>query len=113
MAMSEAEQLLSIEILDAHNAEAVLLASMHQSYDVARELEGAEAVRVRDQWRLFLTHDLGGVGTASVHDAAVVSGTGPDPLPLAEFIADSRWLGRVYARPRNYRCGCRDRGLSC
>ncbi len=88
MAMSEAEQLLSIEILDAHDAEAVLLASVHQSYDVVREFEDAEVVRVRDQWRLFLTHDLGGVGTASVHDAAVVSGTGSDPLPLADFIAD-------------------------
>lgn len=88
MTMSEAEQLASIEILDAHSAEAVLLASVYQSYDIARELEEADVVRVRDQWRLFLTHDLGGVGTASVHDAATVSGIGPDPLPLAEFIAD-------------------------
>ena len=88
MAMSEAEQLASIEILDAHCAEAVLIASMYQSYDIACEFEEAEVVRVRDQWRLFLTHDLGGVGTASVHDAATVSGIGPDPLPLADFIAD-------------------------
>ncbi len=87
MTMSEAEQLASIEILDDHDAEAVLLASVYQSYGIARGFEDADVVRVRDQWRLFLTHDLGGVGTASVQDAAVVSGTGPDPLPLADFIA--------------------------
>ena len=84
--MSEAEQLASIEILDAHSAEAVLLASVFQSYGTACELGDADVVRVRDQWRLFLTHDLGGVGTASVQDAAAVSGAGPDPLPLADFI---------------------------
>lgn len=88
MTMSEAEQLASIEILDAHCAEAVLLASVYQSYGIACELKEAEVVRLRDQWRLFLTHDLGGIGTASVHDAATVSGIGPDLLPLADFIAD-------------------------
>lgn len=88
MTMSEAEQLASIEILDAHCAEAVFLASVYQSYGISCGLEDADVVRVRDQWRLFLMHDLGGVGTASVHDAAVVSGLGPDPLLLADFIAD-------------------------
>ena len=85
--MSEDEQIRSIDILDAHCAEAVLLASVHQAYDIAWELEDADVVRVRDQWRVFLTHDLGGVGTASVHDAAAVSGTGPEPLSLADFVA--------------------------
>ena len=85
---SEAEQLASIEILDAHGAEAVLLASVFQSYGFACELGDADVVRVRDQWRLFLTHDLGGVGTASVQDAAAASRTGPEPLPLADFIAN-------------------------
>ena len=95
--MSEAEQLASIEILDAHSAEAVLLASVFQSYGTACELGDADVVRVRDQWRLFLTHDLGGVGTASVQDAAAVSGTGPDPLPLADFIANL--AGLAYYTP--------------
>ena len=85
--MSEAEQLASIDILDAHCAEAVLLASMHQAYDIAWELEDEDVVRVRDEWRVILTHDLGGVGRTSVQDAAAVSGTGPDPLPLVDFVA--------------------------
>ena len=87
MTMSEAEQLKSIEILDAHSAEAVLFASVYQSYGIACELQDADVARLRDQWRLILTHDLGGVGKASVHDAATVSGVGPDPLPVADFIA--------------------------
>ena len=87
MNMSEAEQLASIDVLDAHCAEAVLFASVYQSYDIVCGLEDTEVVRVRDQWRLFLTHDLGGVSTASVHDAATVSGIGQDPLPVTDFIA--------------------------
>ena len=86
--MSEKEQIESIDILDAHDAEAVLLASVHQAYDIAWELEDADVVRVRDTWRVILTHDLGGVGEASVRDAAAISGTGPDPLPLADFVTD-------------------------
>lgn len=86
--MSEAEQLASIDILDAHCAESVLLASVHQAYDIAWELEDADVVRVRDSWRVILTHELGGVGTTSVQDAATVSGTGPDPLCLDDFVAD-------------------------
>jgi hypothetical protein len=88
MTMSEAEQLASIEILDAHCAEAVLFASVYQSHGIARGSEDADVVRVRDQWRLFLTHDLGGVGSASVRDAAAVSGNGTDPLPVADFITN-------------------------
>lgn len=87
-AMSEGEQLASIDILDAHCAEATLLASVHQAYDIAWRLEDADVVRVRDEWRVILTHDLGGVGRAPAQDAAAVSGLGPDPLPLADFVAD-------------------------
>ncbi len=86
--MSEAEQLAAIEILDVHCAEAVLLASVHQAYDIAWELEDADVTRLRDQWRVILMHDLGGVGATSVRDAATVSGSGPDPLSLADFVAD-------------------------
>ena len=85
--MSEAEQLAAIEILDTHRAEAVLIASIYQAYDIAWDLEDADVVRLRDQWRVILMHDLGGVGAASAQDAATVSGSGPDPLPLADFVA--------------------------
>lgn len=78
--MSEAEQLAAIEILDTRCAEAVLFASVYQAYDIARDLEDADVVRVRDQWRVILMHDLGGVGAASARDAATVSGSGSDPL---------------------------------
>lgn len=86
--MGESEQLASIDILDAHSAESVLLASVHQAYDIAWGLDDADVVRVRDAWRVILTHELGGFGTTSVQDAATVSGTGPDPLPLADFVAN-------------------------
>lgn len=85
--MSEAEQLAAIEILDTHRAEAVLIASIYQAYDIAWDLEDADVVRLRDQWRVILMHDLGGVGAASAQDAATVSGSGSDPLPLADFVA--------------------------
>lgn len=85
--MSEAEQLAAIEILDTHCAEAVLFASVYQAYDIAWGLGDADVVRLRDQWRVILMHDLGGVGAASAQDAATVSGSGPDPLPLADFVA--------------------------
>ena len=86
--LDEAEQIASIDILDAHCAEAVLLASVHQAYCIAWEFGDADLVSVRDAWRVILTHDLGGIGTTSVQDAATVSGTGPDLLPLADFVAN-------------------------
>ncbi|MXW60324.1 MAG: hypothetical protein F4Z58_07095 [Acidimicrobiaceae bacterium] len=86
--MSEDEQLASIDLLDAHCAEATMLASVHQAYGIAWRLEDADVVRVRDLWCVILTHDLGGVGRTSVQDAAANSGSGLDALPLADFVAD-------------------------
>lgn len=86
--MSEEEQIASIDILDAHDAEAVLLASVYQAYYIAWELQDADVVRVRDAWRVILMHDLGGVGKTSARDAATISGAGPDPLLLTDFVDD-------------------------
>jgi len=77
----------AIEILNTHCAEAVLFASVYQAYDIVGGTEDADVVDLRDQWRVILMHDLGGVGAASARDAATVSGSGPDPLPLADFVA--------------------------
>ena len=92
--MSEAEQIASIDILDAHCAESVLLASVHQAYGIAWGLEDGDVVRVRDAWRVILTHELGGVGTTSVQDAAAVSGTGPESSPLADFVDELAGLAK-------------------
>jgi hypothetical protein len=86
--MSEAEQLEAIKILDTHCAEAVLFASVYQAYDIVWGLEDADVVHLRDQWRVILMHDLGGVDSASAQDAAMMSRSDPDPLTLADFVAD-------------------------
>ncbi len=86
--MSEPEQLAALEILEAHSAEAVLLASVFQAYAIAWEGEDSDVVRLRDEWRVMLTHDLGGVGVDSIRDAATVSGTGPNPLPVDQFVGE-------------------------
>lgn len=36
----------------------------------------------------MLTHDLGGVGANSMRDAAIVSGEGTTPIPLADFVEE-------------------------
>lgn len=86
--MTEPEQLAAIDILDAHSAEAVLLASVFQAYGIAWEGNDADVVRLRDEWRVMLTHDLGGSGVNSVRDAAIVSGEGTTPIPLNEFVEE-------------------------
>ncbi len=84
--MSEPEQLAALEILDAHSAEAVLLASVFQAYAIAWGEEDSDVARLRDEWRVMLMHDLGGVGIDSVRDAAAVSGSGPGPLSIGDFV---------------------------
>ena len=97
--MSEDEQVAAMEILDSHCVESVLLASVYQAYDIARNLDEADVVRVRDQWRVILMHDLRGADATSVRDAAAVSGPGPNPLSLADFLADLAGLAE-YAPDR-------------
>ena len=86
--MSEPEQLAALEILDAHSAEAVMLASLHQAYEIAWQESDSDVVRLRDEWRVMLVHDLGSVGIDSVRDAATVSGAGPKPLSVEEFVEE-------------------------
>ena len=71
--LSEEEQLLALDILDAHHSEAVLLCSLFKAYDDVWYLgSDREVAEVRDVWRTILQHSLWQPTAEAVADAATV-----------------------------------------
>ncbi len=91
--LSEKEQEAAVEILERHNAEAVLLASLLQAYDVVSE-QGSwdELTRLRDVWRMILTHTLWQPTAGAVADASTVAG--PTAITPHELLKGLESLAR-------------------
>ena len=71
--MSTPEQEAALDILDRHHAEAVLLCSLCQAYDVAWNEDAEQDItQIRDAWRSILDHPLWQPTKAAVADAATV-----------------------------------------
>jgi type I restriction enzyme S subunit len=71
--LSEQEQLLALDILDAHHSEAVLLCSLFKAYDDVWYLgTDRDVAEVRDVWRTILQHSLWQPTAEAVADAATV-----------------------------------------
>lgn len=71
--MSTEEQEAALGILDRHHAEAVLLCSLFQAYDLAwREGTERDVAEIRDAWRCILDHPLWQPTKAAVLDAGTV-----------------------------------------
>lgn len=71
--MSAEEQEAALGILDRHHAEAVLLCSLYQAYDVAwTEGTDRDVAEIRDAWRCILDHPLWQPTASALMDAATV-----------------------------------------
>ena len=96
--LSEAEQLLALDILDAHHSEAVLLCSLFKAYDDAWYLgTDSDVAEVRDVWRTILQHSLWQPTTEAVADAATA--LEPSCESVQELVENLRDLAE-YATPQ-------------
>ncbi len=71
--MSDDEQIATLEILERHHVQAVVLCSLFRTYGIARtEMTDREVAAIRDAWRLILDHSLWQPTVVAVRDAATV-----------------------------------------
>lgn len=94
--LTEPEQVAALELLDRHHAEAVLMASVSQAYEIAWHEADDRLDALRDVWRQVLVHDLWQPTSAALSDAAAVAGVGPDPIPVLNLIDELDGLARYY-----------------
>ena len=95
--LTEPEQEAALDLLDRHHAEAVLLASFFQAYDITwREADDRLGV-LRDVWREVLVHDLWQPTAEALSDAAAVAGSGPNPVPVDDLVDELDGLARYYS----------------
>lgn len=94
--LTEPEQVAALELLDRHHAEAVLMASVFQAYEIAWHEADDRLDALRDVWRQVLVHDLWQPTSEALSDAAAVAGVGPDPIPVLNLIDELDGLARYY-----------------
>jgi hypothetical protein len=86
--LTEPEQEAALELLDRHHAEAVLMASVFQAYDITWHEAGERLGPLRDVWRVILVHDLWQPTGDALADAAAVAGSGPNAIPVVDLIEE-------------------------
>lgn len=94
--LSQPEQEAALELLDRHHAEAVLLASVFEAYDITWHEADDRLPELRDLWRAIVTHDLWQPTKEAVGDAAAVAGAGPGPMAAADLLDELEGLARYY-----------------
>jgi|GEM_PF-2237489 len=94
--LSEPEQEAALEILEQHRAEAIMLCSLVEAYDVAAD-QGVEIdlMAIRDVWRTVLDNPLWQPTSAAVADAATLMK--PDVESPAQLLIRLKHLASALA----------------